>query len=179
MSKARREIEDESNIKKIIIIIVIVLAIITFIVLKYISKKEIPNYNLIDNTNEVFNDDQIQSNETEEKDNNVYENEIENDSNIANNIKTNQNVLNETPTKEEIIQSNSKNESSNIGVTDKKERAIELVKKEWGTDNSVDFVFDFANENDEYIIAVKDKTNATVRNYFKVNLEKETVEIYY
>lgn len=62
-------------------------------------------------------------------------------------------------------------------VTDQKQKAIELVKKEWGTDNSVDFLFEYINENGEYVVSVKDKATATVKYYFRVNLETKAVEL--
>ena len=63
------------------------------------------------------------------------------------------------------------------GVTDEKQKAIELVKKQWGQDDTVNYVFDYVNENGEYVIAVKDKVSATVKNYFRVNLTTQTVEL--
>ena len=84
------------------------------------------------------------------------------------NVKTNS--INENETQE-----NNTNSSDSEPKTDE-EKAISIVKKEWGADNSVDFVFDHV-ENDEYIVAVKDRSTATVKYYFRVNLETKTVEM--
>lgn len=66
-----------------------------------------------------------------------------------------------------------------VGATDKKQEAIELVKKEWGEDSTVSFRCDHVTENGEYMIAVTSLETATVKNYFKVNLENKTVEVEY
>lgn len=65
------------------------------------------------------------------------------------------------------------------GATDKKQEAIELVKKEWGEDSTVSFRCDHVTETGEYMIAVTSLETATVKNYFKVNLENKTVEVEY
>ena len=62
-------------------------------------------------------------------------------------------------------------------MTDEKQKAIELVKEKWGKDDTVNYVFDYVNENGEYVIAVKDRASATVKYYFRVNLETESVEL--
>ena len=69
--------------------------------------------------------------------------------------------------------------NSNAGTTDKKQDAIALVKEKWGEDESVTFRCDSVSNNGEYIIAVVSKDSASVKNYFKVNLETKTVEVDY
>ncbi len=117
---------------------------------------------------------------------NVVTNEaIENVANIANELETNS-VENEV-IEEEIIEKVTEvkpqgtvyESNSNAGTTDKKQDAIALVKEKWGEDPTVTFRCDSVSNNGEYIIAVVSKESATVKNYFKVNLEKKTVEVDY
>ena len=70
-------------------------------------------------------------------------------------------------------------QNNDIGSTDRKQEAINLVKKTWGEDDSVTFRCDSITNSGEYIIAVISKDSARVQNYFKVNLDKKTVEIDY
>lgn len=70
-------------------------------------------------------------------------------------------------------------ESNDVGSTDKKQEAIDLVKQKWGEDDTVTFRCDSVASNGEYIIAVTSKTSAKVLNYFKVNLENKTVIVDY
>lgn len=68
---------------------------------------------------------------------------------------------------------------SDVGTTNKKEEAIELVKQTWGEDSTVTFSCDSVTTEGEYIIAVTSLETATVRNYFRVNLSTKSVEVEY
>ncbi len=123
------------------------------------------------------------NNETSE---NVISNEeVENVANIVNEIDSNS-VENEV-VEEEIIENVTEvklqgtvyESNSNAGTTDKKQDAIALVKEKWGEDPTVTFRCDSVSSNGEYIIAVVSKESATVKNYFKVNLETKIVEVDY
>ena len=70
-------------------------------------------------------------------------------------------------------------QDNDVGSTDKKQEAINLVKEKWGQDESVTFRCDSVTTKGEYIIAVVSKNGSGVKNYFKVNLEKKEVEIHY
>ena len=52
-----------------------------------------------------------------------------------------------------------------------------MVKQEWGEDDTVSFSCDSVTTQGEYIIAVTSLETATVRNYFRVNLENKTVTV--
>ena len=166
---ARREKKSKINLKVWVPIICVIVVGVTFFMLHDIQNKieKMEDYENLANTNEnnitndVVND--------QENQNFVEENTIQNE--IANEVKNT--VTNNTVKNVSINQSNVTTEP---GITDKKQKAIELVKKEWGSDNSVDFVFDHV-ENDEYSVAVKDRSTATVKYYFRVNLETKTVEM--
>ena len=70
-------------------------------------------------------------------------------------------------------------ENSDVGTTDKKQQAIALVKDKWGEDSTVTFRCDSITNDGEYIIAVVSSQTASVKNYFKVNLDTKTVEVDY
>lgn len=123
--------------------------------------------------------------------NNEAENNISNDENSLDNENTNsENVLNST-TNSNSTNNNSSDNSKNTNInvsenkepvgnltdsTDKKEQAINLVKKNWGNDNTI--VFDcYVNSNDEYIVTVS-TTAGKVISYYKVDLEKGQIDLY-
>lgn len=143
-----------------LIIIVVVIVGGTFILIHNINKK-------VDDLEEVSNN---AYNMVENKIEDLSENTVTNESSDVTN-----NTVNKTNTSSSGTSSNTGNYTA--GTTDKKQKAIELVKREWGEDDSVSFAFDYINENGEYVIAVKNKSSATVQCYFRVNLETETVEL--
>lgn len=57
-----------------------------------------------------------------------------------------------------------------------KDKAIAMVQDEWGVDSSVYFTNEGLS-NGYYIIAVRDKSNTSVKMFYKVNLEENTVEM--
>lgn len=120
-------------------------------------------------------------NKVEEKNYNVNDIEVENiidEENEIENEVSNTNVVNE------ISENNTTNtsayeEDEEIGSTSKIQEAINLVKEKWGNDNTVTFRCDNIKSNGEYVIAVVSKTSASVKTYFKVNLDKQTVDVVY
>lgn len=129
-------------------------------------------------------------------DNGEVQNVVNNSGNtVENDVSEPENVLNENQVPENVVENEISNEIENKientikntviqnsgpakpAVTDKKQKAIELVKKEWGEDASVNYVFEYINEKGEYVIAVKDRASATVKYYFRVDLETESVEL--
>lgn len=166
---ARREKKSKINLKVWVPIICVIVVGVTFFMLHDIQKKidKMEDYENLANTNENNTTNDV-GNDPENQ-NFVEENTVQNEvANEVTNTATNNTVKN--------VSINQNNVTTEPGITDKKQKAIELVKKEWGADNSVDFVFDHV-ENDEYIIAVKDRSTATVKYYFRVNLETKTVEM--
>lgn len=164
--------------KKIFIIAITVIVILVAIFAIFYSKKN-NNENVTDD-NTIFENEIEVENVTEE--NIVEENTIE-ESNIINQ----ENIV--TPKPEEIQTYNTATAieetsaiyeaDSDVGTTDKKEEAINLVKEKWGEDDTVNFMCDQVTSNGEYIIAVVSLETASVRNYFRVNLNNKTVEVKY
>ena len=167
------------NKKKIMIAIIIIVITVLAVTLFALE-----SYNFCSFLGILFKISENVVNEIQE--NTTIENEI--DENVSNNTVTTtteeqNNTEQPTTTTSEtntVYQSDKVyNSNSEVGTTNKKEEAIDLVKQEWGEDNSVIFTCDSVTSDGEYIIAVISKESATVKNYFKVNLENKTVEIKY
>ncbi len=168
MSRARREKKSKVNLKVWIPIICIIVIGVTFYMLHDIQNKIEKN-----GTQNTINVPQNQTENVINEENNteqniVPENQTENE---TTNTAENTNVSNSANT------TNPASAPAKPAVTDQKQKAIELVKKKWGKDDTVDYVFDYINENGEYVVAVKDRATATVKYYFRVNLETGAVEL--
>lgn len=149
--------------KKICIIIAIVLILFIIICLVYDEMKTKPvdanttNMNLVDeNTgldniiNELFDD--VTTNE-----------EVENEIEEKEDTNTEKNEENEEDT------------SSTESVTSKQEKAINLVKKEWGGDDGVYFSNESIDSKGRYIVSVRDKGTTNSLAFFLVDVDRELV----
>lgn len=113
--------------------------------------------------------------------NNVLKNEIEEEKNEENviveetkeeNTTTESNTQNtEVRGKEE---SDTQNEKEN--EASKKEQALNLVKKEWGEDNTVYYTVD-SNSGNIYNISVRSKATTETLVEYEVDVNKKTVEM--
>lgn len=174
MSSARRGKKGGLKLSVLVPIICVIVVAITFYLIRDMEEKiennEVQNTvggqeNIVEDEN-VAQENTLQENQVEE---NVTQNEVSNE--VENKVS---NTTKNTAASNSTVQNSA---PAQPAVTDKKQRAIELVKKEWGTDDSVSYVFEYINENGEYVIAVKDKASATVKYYFRVDLDTETVEL--
>jgi len=168
----------------ICIIIAVVLIIVAFRVSFAITRK---------NNETNFNNNTVQENKVKENktvENTTIENESKNENKIVENKvvdTSNKNVTDKVvpanqsapTTGTSVAPSSVVYESTDIGSTDKKQQAIELVKKQWGDDNTVSFRCDSVTSEGEYIIAVVSTETASVKNYFRVNINTKTVEVDY
>ena len=162
---------------KIIRSVTIIIAILAFCVFAYekVTNKEDPviSENIIQEETKI--EENIVENEVIEE--NIIENTVE--KTIEENIIPSETVTT-LPEPTTVYQSQEVYESnSDIGTTDKKEQAIELVKQTWGEDSTVTFTCDSVTTEGEYIIAVTSLETATVKNYFRVNLKNKTVNVEY
>lgn len=97
---------------------------------------------------------------------NTIENRGENQNNVDNSV-------------ENKIENNAvKNEEEEPEVPDKSgepktdlEKAIDIVKEDWGEDNSVKFAHDGQNSKGEYIICVREKSTTNALAWYTVNVE--------
>lgn len=156
------------NAKIVIAVVFVVLVIIIFCLTFGKNKDKQDNNVGTENvvTNEVVENESENENVVNETESNTVENEVVEEEIIEN--------VTEVKPQGTVYESN-----SNAGTTDKKQDAIALVKEKWGEDSTVTFRCDSVSSNGEYIIAVVSKESATVKNYFKVNLDTKTVEVDY
>lgn len=133
--------------KKIIIFTVIaIIAIIAGIIVGFNSEKDKEQETLAQN---------IENNIVQNKVENKIENEIKNNIDIENTVNTIEQEEEEEP------------------KTDL-EKAIYIVKKDWGNDTTVYFAQDGKTNNNEYIICVRDKDTTEALAWYTVNIEEET-----
>ncbi len=72
------------------------------------------------------------------------------------------------------------NNTSNNNVTETTkektdlEKAIDIVKKDWGTDSSVYFAQDGKTKDGKYIICVRDKNSTAALKWYQVNVKDGT-----
>ncbi len=109
----------------------------------------------------------------------VSENEINNVVNSTDNENLNNEITSSISNPPNTVYQSDEvyNSNSDVGTTNKKEEAINLVKQEWGEDSTVTFSCDSVTTKGEYIIAVTSLETATVKSYFRVNLENKTVTV--
>lgn len=173
MSRAKREKKNKMNLKVWIPIICMIVVGVTFYMIYDIQNK----IEKVDDNSNTKN--QEQQGENIDNANNISENFVE-ENNVSNEISNTADLENDNTSNQMNTSTSQSNQSSAPAipaVTDQKQKAIELVKKEWGKDDTVDYLFDHVNENGEYVVAVKDRATATVKYYFRVNLETGAVEL--
>ena len=93
---------------------------------------------------------------------------------VANNTKTNTNTVgSKTPV---TNTANTETTTEDLSGRNEKEKAVTLVAKEWGEDSSVYFTNEGIS-NGLYIVAVRDKSNTSVKMFYKVDLKNNKVEV--
>lgn len=151
--------------KKKVIIVFLIVIVVVVLCCTLGNRKENTN-----TTNENLVNNELEENDVDKNLVNTVKNEVEEE--------TEEKTVIENVTKLEP-QGTVYETNSDIGTTDKKQQAIDLVKEKWGEDETVSFRCDSVNSKGEYVIAVVSKETATVKNYFKVNLNTKSVEIDY
>ena len=161
---------------KVILAIILVVLVIVLCVTTLTSNNEIAD-NSSNNVLDTENTD-IDEKVVNENNNNT---DIENKNEVEENIQT-KNIIENEIILDTMVNSNTQNNvyesQTDIGSTDKKQQAINLVKEKWGDDDTVTFRCDNISDG-EYIVAVVSIQTASVQNYFRVNLENQTVTIDY
>lgn len=109
--------------------------------------------------------------------NDLFENSVGNE--IVENVVDNQkNVIVENTQKQDDKKQD-KNEgvsdTSTESVTTREERAIELVKEEWGTTDGVYFSNESIDSNGRYIVSVRDKKTTASLAFYLVDVDKQLV----
>lgn len=141
--------------KKIVIYILVIIAIITLGVV--VGKNLVETKKTVPVISENKNQNKIESN---------IKNEIKNE---VSNIVENENIE-----AEETVEDNEKKEEPKTDL----EKAIDIVKNEWGEDDSVYFAEDMKTEQGDYIICVRDNETTDALAWFKVNLEEGSCEVW-
>ena len=85
-------------------------------------------------------------------------------------------------TKNEVKNELNNNENTNATTNEPKEetpktdleKAIDIVKKDWGSDNTVYFAQDGQKESGEYIICVRDTETTSAKAWYTVNVQTGT-----
>lgn len=149
---------------KTIIIIIIFALIFTVSLVMILDRKEPNDKDLITIENENVNNTNT-TREVKEDENNITDN---------NNIEEN-NLLNENTTSDVVGREEKESEKEDDSSENKDQKAIELVKKEWGNDdNSV--YFNIANKNgNKYTISVNSSETTEVIAWYDVDLETQKV----
>ena len=152
------------TVKRCLIIIAIVVVLFAIIWLVYDMVKSKPasaqvDTNLVDENTGL--DNVI---------NELFDNVIENE--ISENV-----VENNTQNHDEQTQNKQVNSSTSVteSHTSKEERAVELVKKEWGSSSGVYFSNDSVDEQGRYIVSVHDSKTTMTLAFYLVDLDKGTV----
>lgn len=150
------------SIAIVLVILVIIICVVTF------SKKE-------------GNTDEVNSNTVENITNMLEENTVKNEAieNKVENTTVKEPSEGDEKLNTEDFSTSVYESSSEVGTTNKKQEAIDLVKKQWGEDDSVTFSCDSVTSDGIYVIAVISKERAVVVNYFRVDLKDKSVEIDY
>lgn len=158
------------NVKKSLIVIAIVILLFIAVWLMYDAMKEKPvdskqtNANLVDENTGLDNFiNGLFENITSDK---KEENKVE--ENTAKEDKTDNN---EEKEKNEAQEAGTSGES----VTSKEERAVELVKKEWGETEGLYFSNDAIDTEGRYIVSVHDRSTTNTLAFFIVDVDSGLV----
>lgn len=139
--------------KKVIIgVVVVILVIIAGVVIAInVGKDKETEPTSAKSENQAVTNTTNTRNENNVVDNNVTENnEVENNATEDNNTEN--------------------NETEVSGPVDEA-KAIEIVKKEWGNTNGYEFAIDYKNNDEEYVIAVRDSNTTRVMGWYVVNAQ--------
>lgn len=153
--------------RMIVLIFIIILILITaFLIFKLFDIKK--NKNNIEPTsvNNVI-ENKIENNVIEENN----DNNVEDNNTINTTIDTNNENNNQVVDKDEVDKETIKKEE------DKKEKAVNIVKDNWGEDETVYFSFDSINSEGKYLVCVRDKSTTQALYWYTVNVETGTFEI--
>lgn len=158
--------------------IVVICSVIALIIVGGIAWFQIKDFNDSENKRSEVSDNQTVQNIATTNTN--TENTLENTQEETN---SNENVQNSTKGEEESVANNTQNATNNNqkdGEINTEENnddtAINLVKKEWGEDNTVYYSIDKHSGN-IYNISVRSKSDTTQLAEYEVNLTDKTVII--
>ena len=153
---------------KIIVIILTIFIVIILAFLGYTYTSKLNNEQAQD-TNQVYAmNETIKENTVENVENNVIENVVENV--IQNNTVTEnkQNVIKNETKKEEPTKPVASDKNSEVQVDNDEDKAIAIVKKDWGDTSGVAFRVEQINSDGTYVISVRDEDSMAL-DWYTVN----------
>ena len=131
----------------------------------------------------VLNKQEENINNNDIKQSNEVQNAVEWIKNEVNNNTTNT-TQNELPTNAEVKEE-TKNEENKTENTlnqaqqqekSNEERAIEMIKNDWGKDDNVTFKIDEQIDNGKYVVSVIDKNTTQVIMWYDVDVKNNTIQ---
>lgn len=147
---------------------------------KKVNKIENSVNQIYENNNNIVYDYEEDYNYIKNDKNSIVKNSIDNDVKSAidefnKTVKSKENTT-ENNTSKNKTNTNKTEESKEKKTISDKDKAIAMVQAEWGSDSSVYFTNEGLS-NGYYIVAVRDKSNTSVKMFYKVNLQENIVEI--
>lgn len=156
---------------KVFILIVVLIAIVALCI--YYGKDQV-----VEVQNEV-QDENVEIIEENEEDENIEEEPVEEPVEEKKEDDEKDENITTTVLKQNTGSQIYEDPESVVGSTSEKQKAIDLVKAQWGEDATVVFDCDHVTDDGEYVVAVVSLVTAEVQNYFKVNVETGDVEVEY
>lgn len=153
----------QKKMKVIVSILVIIIIIVGFFLVYTLLNKN--TYNA--SSNQVITNN-IGNSTKNELNNNDDENIIKNEVNTINNMVDNNNKI-ENNTANNIVENKIENENSEIQEKTDEEKAIEIVKKDYGNNANVSFKIEQINPNGTYVIRVMDAETSLVLQWYTVD----------
>ena len=158
------------NKKLVIIVTIIAIIVVSGSVYISLNREFQEEYTFSEENVENEVENNVQNN-TYLKENDIVENKL-GDNKVENDIKNEveKNVVSESQIKENKIEKDDENLAG-------KDKAISLVKKEWGeNDNTVYYYVEEQISDNVYIISVRDQETTQDLSSYKVNVNSECVE---
>ena len=160
------------SIKRLVIGLVVILVVIGLCVLS--NEEKIITVN---KSNENVTENKVNKvqNKTENVVTNKVENKIENKiENTGVNNNTVQNIV-----QNEMVENKVNNTTTNPQTPKENndQKAINMVKQDWGEDASVTFKIDEKKENGKYVVSVVDKNTTAVLVWYDVDVKNNTIQV--
>ncbi|MBQ9297878.1 MAG: hypothetical protein IJ223_02400 [Clostridia bacterium] len=150
-------------IKIIIGIIIVILVVVGLFFLKNEDVKETVNNSIVQSkeVKDAFNTIKKEAN-------NIINNTVDNT--------ISEEVKNEAENQNDEVPAISNPENVTTNEQNNDEKAINMVKQDWGEDNNVTFKIDEKNENGKYVIGVVDKNTTRVLVWYEVDIRNNTLQ---
>jgi len=158
----------EGHMKKgviigIILVAIVLVAIITLLIINHNKKMEASANPQNEISNEILNEEEnVESNEV---------NEVNEEENLQNT--ENQNVTSNNQEAQNTVP-NASTETLEEEPKTAEEKAIKIVKKDWGEDSSVKISIDGMDSAGRYVVAVRDKETTKALAFYTVNISDGT-----